>query len=235
VINFTKPVHLYFTREEDLEELCTTEELIQKIDSMSRQVIMCTSWSELPDKLKLNPLSICFNYRELAHSSAMEIVNMVKTMSKLVNLPYEIKLSVDVGKDTPYNTIKLLQKSDILGIIPRPSDFGWDECLKGANALWSNIPYWPKHILEKLPGNKLKNTNLQAVSNHIKLTARQQQIYSLVSTRGASNKVIAKTLNISESTVKLHVSAILKKYGVRNRTQLAVFAGNHGLVKARLQ
>jgi len=69
-------------------------------------------------------------------------------------------------------------------------------------------------------GSKLKN--------EIRLTPRQQQIFKLVSTRGVSNKVIAKTLKISESTVKAHVSAILKAYGVRNRTQLAVLA-NHKL------
>ena len=56
------------------------------------------------------------------------------------------------------------------------------------------------------------------------MTPRQEQIHTLISTRGASNKVIAKTLNISESTVKLHVSAVLKKYGVKNRTQLALFS-----------
>lgn len=56
------------------------------------------------------------------------------------------------------------------------------------------------------------------------LTPRQRQILALISKRGSSNKVIAKTLNISESTVKLHLGNIFKKYGVRNRTQLALFS-----------
>lgn len=58
----------------------------------------------------------------------------------------------------------------------------------------------------------------------IKLTERQSQILHLVQDRGASNKTIAKILGITESTVKLHIGAVLKKYGVRNRTQLALFA-----------
>lgn len=62
------------------------------------------------------------------------------------------------------------------------------------------------------------------VDDVIPLTARQQQVYDLIVSRGSSNKHIAKTLSISESTVKLHIGAILKKYGVRNRTQLAVFS-----------
>jgi len=80
----------------------------------------------------------------------------------------------------------------------------------------------PKMIQEYLK-NSNKVIKLKFKKDDINLTPRQEQIHTLISTRGVSNKIIAKTLNISESTVKLHVSAILKKYGVRNRTQLAVF------------
>lgn len=58
----------------------------------------------------------------------------------------------------------------------------------------------------------------------ITLTIRQAQVLQLVQDRGASNKTIAKMLCLSESTVKLHIGAILKKYGVKNRTQLAIFS-----------
>lgn len=77
----------------------------------------------------------------------------------------------------------------------------------------------PKKIRDLLKPKKIEKSTTK-----ISLTPRQNQIYRLISTRGASNKAIAKALNISESTVKLHISAILKKYGVRNRTQLAVFS-----------
>lgn len=218
-----RAIHLYFTREIDEEALDATEDLIEKINSMSRRVIICTSWLELSENLKLKPRSICFNYKELEHSSAVEIVNMVRTMSKLIDLPYEIKLCVDVGKKVTYETIKLLQKSDIQGIIPRPCDFGWAECLRGSEAIWAGIPYWPKNILDQLPGNT-KNKQHVITTSQINLTTRQNQIFDIVTTRGSSNKHIAKMLSISESTVKLHVGAILKKYGLKSRTQLAVFA-----------
>jgi DNA-binding NarL/FixJ family response regulator len=61
----------------------------------------------------------------------------------------------------------------------------------------------------------------------ITLTVRQAQVLQLVQTRGASNKTIARMLGLTESTVKLHMGAILKKYGVKNRTQLAVFSMEH--------
>lgn len=52
------------------------------------------------------------------------------------------------------------------------------------------------------------------------LTRRQNEILELVR-QGASNRHIAESLGISEGTVKLHVSAILKRLKVRNRTEAA--------------
>lgn len=46
---------------------------------------------------------------------------------------------------------------------------------------------------------------------------------------GSPNKVIAGHLNISEATVKVHVKAILRKLGVQNRTQAAIWAVNNGV------
>lgn len=56
------------------------------------------------------------------------------------------------------------------------------------------------------------------------LTRRQNEILELVR-QGASNRHIAESLGISEGTVKLHVSAILKRLKVRNRTEAARLPG----------
>ena len=53
-----------------------------------------------------------------------------------------------------------------------------------------------------------------------RLTQRQQEILGLIRD-GASNRMIAAELGISEGTVKLHVSAILRNLDVRNRTEAA--------------
>jgi two-component system nitrate/nitrite response regulator NarL len=45
--------------------------------------------------------------------------------------------------------------------------------------------------------------------------------------RGDANKTIARELQITEATVKVHIKAILRKIRVRNRTQAAVWAHNH--------
>jgi Bacterial regulatory proteins, luxR family len=43
-------------------------------------------------------------------------------------------------------------------------------------------------------------------------------------TEGASNKIIARKLVITESTVKVHMKAILRKLRLQNRTQAAIWA-----------
>lgn len=53
----------------------------------------------------------------------------------------------------------------------------------------------------------------------IKLTKRQSEVFYWLK-QGANNKHICQRLNITDATVKAHTSAIMKKYGVRNRMQL---------------
>lgn len=55
------------------------------------------------------------------------------------------------------------------------------------------------------------------------LSSREHDILQCI-VEGASNKVIARRLDIAEATVKVHIKAILRKIHVRNRTQAAVWA-----------
>jgi two-component system nitrate/nitrite response regulator NarL len=56
-----------------------------------------------------------------------------------------------------------------------------------------------------------------------KLSAREAQILGCLR-EGAPNKVIARKLDITEATIKVHVKAILRKIGASNRTQAAMWA-----------
>lgn len=60
------------------------------------------------------------------------------------------------------------------------------------------------------------------------LTEREREILALVA-RGASNRQIAENLYLTEGTVKNHMSNILSKLGVRDRTQAAIRAKELGL------
>jgi two-component system, NarL family, response regulator LiaR len=61
------------------------------------------------------------------------------------------------------------------------------------------------------------------------LTPREREVLGLIG-RGMSNKRIARELGIAEKTVKAHVSSVLAKLGVADRTQAALYAARHGLV-----
>jgi DNA-binding NarL/FixJ family response regulator len=62
------------------------------------------------------------------------------------------------------------------------------------------------------------------------LTPREHDVLTEVA-RGRSNREIARALSVSEKTVKTHVSAILGKLGVQDRTQAALHAVRAGLVE----
>ncbi len=63
-----------------------------------------------------------------------------------------------------------------------------------------------------------------------RISPREMEVLLLIA-RGFGNKKIAEELFISERTVKTHVTHLLEKLDLNDRTQLAIYAINNGLVK----
>lgn len=76
--------------------------------------------------------------------------------------------------------------------------------------------------------NRMRNTNSHPL--HEQLTDREMEVLLLIA-QGKSNQEIADELFIALKTVKTHVSNILSKLEVQDRTQAVVYAFQNGLVK----
>ncbi|MFI5931878.1 LuxR C-terminal-related transcriptional regulator [Actinoplanes sp. NPDC051494] len=84
-----------------------------------------------------------------------------------------------------------------------------------------STPSWGSLIAITIPLDPPAASN--AIDGQQDLTQRERDVLRLVLT-GAGNQEIAKTLEISVNTAKYHVANLLKKFGARSRTELAVLS-----------
>lgn len=78
----------------------------------------------------------------------------------------------------------------------------------------------PKREIDR---NENRPNEIEDTQHLPELTRRQNEVLSLLS-EGQPNKVIARSLGMTEATVKVHVRQIMRKFGVDNRTQAALCA-----------
>ena len=85
------------------------------------------------------------------------------------------------------------------------------------------VPEFTKSLLVRLLGQENRSTEQPEA-----LTGRELDVLKLVA-RGATNQEIASRLSIAENTVIKHISSILGKLNLENRTQAALYAIRQGL------
>lgn len=102
-----------------------------------------------------------------------------------------------------------------------------DELIEAIRIVAAGHDMWTRDELRRVSG-ALATPRLQG-DIEVPLTRREAEVLAMVS-QGLTNKEIAKALFISPETVKEHVQRILKKIGVADRTQAAVWAVRKGLV-----
>jgi NarL family two-component system response regulator LiaR len=103
-----------------------------------------------------------------------------------------------------------------------------EELMKAIRGTVAGKTYLDPSVAGKVLEQFSSRQTQPATSITTKLTQREAEVLRLIA-RGLSNADIADQLFLSDGTVRNHVSAILAKLGVSDRTQAAVIAIQHGL------
>lgn len=186
-------------------------------------VEICPNWPSLMRLLQDSPdtnMLIVFRLDYLERENLMldEVLSMLSVLTKFVTDKKKVDIAVVVPRPCDSDLFSKLKRNGVLGIIPGMRFFDKKHSINAYIELQQGRSHWPKIVVTK-----------EIVKSSFALTDRQYEIFTLVAKRGLSNKKIAEILHINEDTVKAHVGAILRKYGVRNRTQLAL-ANKTGII-----
>jgi NarL family two-component system response regulator LiaR len=125
-----------------------------------------------------------------------------------------------LGED---NQILLAIKNGASGYILKISPP--EELLQAIRMVAEGRPYFQPEVMSRLMHLLAQESSPNSVEA---LTSRELDVLKLVA-KGANNQEIGRDLNIAENTVIKHISSILGKLGLENRTQAALYAIRQGL------
>ncbi|MFC7063579.1 response regulator [Halobacillus seohaensis] len=157
----------------------------------------------------------------------MPVMDGIEATKKITEAYPDVKVVVLTSYSDQDHVIPALQAG---AVGYQLKDIDPDELVKTIHAAYEGEKYLhPKatHLLLSEMNDQGKKTRTPAL---YKLTAREKDVLQQV-TLGKSNKEIATVLYISEKTVKTHVSNILSKLQVHDRTQAAIYAMKEDLFK----
>jgi DNA-binding NarL/FixJ family response regulator len=136
----------------------------------------------------------------------------------LVRFP-AIPILVVSGTSDAAMMVRLLD-AGVAGFLPKSLD--GQLMLKAIDLVFAGGRYVPPDVLRAIGGLQGARPGDDASpAGTADVTPRQREILALL-TQGLPNKVIAARLGIAEATVKMHVTALLRAYGVQSRSELLV-------------
>jgi DNA-binding NarL/FixJ family response regulator len=190
-------------------EVSDGQSAIQQADFLTPDVIVCDI--NLPG---MNGLEVTRILRRRHPQCAIIVLTMHQDDEQLFN-------SIRVGA-AAYAT-KDISPEELVSMVRR---VGHGEYLINENVL--SRPFVASRVLDEF--RELSQVDSATESVFSPLTPREVEILDCVA-RGNSNKEIARLLSISDQTVKNHITSILRKLAVNDRTQAVIYALRHGWIK----
>lgn len=187
----------------------------RSIENLLIKLNKATNYDDIPDVIKLSYTNLI--ERNVDFKETLDLINLTAKIAalRLNEKPKEIIFSGAATSSIDDVSHEKLVKAGFLGCTVTPMIYGIEATREDNYRIGKDWGYWSPLVVSN---KKIIVPDAKPVE--IQLTFRQQQIAHLIRDRGLTNKQIAKMLNLSESTVKLHISIVLKKYGIRNRVQL---------------
>lgn len=194
------------------------------------ELVKASSYTEMFEELKKNK-DLNLILTDLAMPGAHWLDALEKIHKEMPDVPIII-LSAVFDREIVQKTIDL----GAAGYIPKTSSNA--VILSAVNLVLSGGVYIPAELLKETPENEFdmlkqieKISDKKDIKEKVKvLSSRQLDVLRLIA-KGQSNKQIAYELGLTEGTVKLHVTAILKLLNVYNRTGAVAAATHLGLLK----
>lgn len=151
----------------------------------------------------------------------MPRMNGIETVKKIKEIAPEIKvLILTIHDEEEY--VYEVTRAGAEGYVQK--DIKPEDLKKAIKTVTNGGKVFPSSIEKKVENKASRDTQERQ-----ELSAREQEVLELLA-QGMSNKAIAEELYISEKTVKNHVSSILRKLVVNDRTQAVIVALKNGLV-----
>lgn len=153
--------------------------------------------------------------------------NGIDTLSDIRKNKYPVKVLML----TMHNEIEYLVKATEIGVDGYIlKEAGYEELKIAIQSVYNGESYIQQNLIPLLNNYLInKDTDMDKIES---LTKRELEVLKEIA-RGGFNKDIATKLNISERTIKNHISNIFKKIEVSDRTQAAVFAIKNNLISIK--
>ncbi len=162
-------------------------------------------------------------------SPAPDVIVLDLNLPDVNGLDGLIRLRATVG-DVPVVVVSSLADNRVIGAALRAGAVGFvpkharREVFKAAfDAIRAGEGYVPDGFVPQADPNAPASQQEEAIARLSLLTRQQAKILQLIC-EGMLNKQIAYDLSIAETTVKAHVTAIMRKLGVQSRTQAVLIA-----------